>query len=217
MHIRTIETRTHGRYLVAAPPHPRTPAPYLVGFHGYGENATLQLEVLKQIVGQRPWVVVSVQALNRFYNKASDVVASWMTREDRELAIADNITYVTAVIAAAEREYGPAGTLVYTGFSQGVAMAYRAAACAGRPCHGVIALAGDVPPDVAPVAAMLPPTLIGRGAADAWYTPDKAAADVAVLGGAGVTVAEYVFEGGHVWDSSFIDRAGAFLDERWRA
>ena len=47
-------------------------------------------------------------------------------------------------------------TLVYAGFSQGVAMAYRAAAFVARtpPPRGVIVLAGDVPPDVVPLAGL---------------------------------------------------------------
>ena len=93
-------------------------------------------------------------------------------------------------------------------------MAYRAAAFVPRPCRGVIALAGDVPPDVAPVTAGLPPVLLGRGTADAWYTTEKATKDLAVLRGAGVVVDEHVFAGGHVWDDSFVARAGAFVDER---
>ena len=72
-----------------------------------------------------------------------------------------------------------------SGFSQGVAMAYRAAALVQRPCDGVIALAGDVPPDVAPLAASLPKVLLGRGTEDKWYTAEKAAKDRAVLEGAG--------------------------------
>ena len=41
-----------------------------------------------------------MQALHPFYTKTERIVASWMTRQDRELAIADNIRYVQAVIDA---------------------------------------------------------------------------------------------------------------------
>jgi predicted esterase len=82
-----------------------------------------------------------------------------------------------------------------------------------RPCDGVIALAGDLPPDVAPLAASLPKTLIGRGSGEEWYTADKAATDLEALRGAGVNVEEYVFEGGHVWTAQFLEKAAAFVDE----
>ena len=129
--------------------------------------------MLRQIAGGRPIGLVSVQGLHRFYTRANDVVASWMTKEDREQAIADNVAYVARVMEAVADESGMTRPLIYVGFSQGVAMAYRAAALAQRPCDGVIALAGDLPPDVAPLAASLPRVLLGRGSEDKWYTGDE--------------------------------------------
>ncbi len=210
---RTIAVRTHGRYLIDAR---AVATATLVGFHGYQENAATHLAVLRRIAGDRAINLVSIQALNRFYTRANTVVAGWMTTEDRELAIADNVDYVASVLAEVAAESGLPRPLVYVGFSQGVAMAYRAAAFVERPSDGIIALAGDVPPDVAPVAARLPITLLGRGTTDAWYTAEKAAADLAVLHAAGVTVVEHVFEGGHVWDAAFVARARTFLVESVR-
>lgn len=210
MNERTIATSTHGRYLVDIPEHSRAT---LVGFHGYQENAGIHMAVLRQIAGDRPIGLVSVQGLHRFYTRANDVIAGWMTKEDRELAIADNVAYVGRVLTAVADEFGLARPLIYAGFSQGVAMAYRAAALVQRPCDGVIALAGDVPPDVAPIAAMLPPILIGRGTEDRWYTADKAAADLAILQPAGVRASEVVFAGGHAWTPQFVERAAIFVDE----
>ena len=190
----------------------------LVGFHGYAETAEDMLDVLQRIRGDRAWVLVSVQALNRFYTRAQDVVANWMTREDRDLVIADNIDYVAAVVEAVRREHRTNAVLVYAGFSQGVAMAYRALAFAaerGRDvptAAGGIMLAGDVPPDVAPRVAVLPPLLVGRGTTDEWYTDAKAAADIELFRRANVTPHVHVFDGGHVWGDSFIAAAAQFLD-----
>lgn len=210
MEIRTIPTGTHGRYLVEIPGHSRAT---LVGFHGYQENAAATFDVLRRIAAGRPIGLVSVQGLHRFYTRANDVIASWMTKEDRELAIGDNVAYVAKVLSAVADEHGITRPLIYAGFSQGVAMAYRAAVLAQRPCDGVIALAGDLPPDVAPLAASLPKVLIGRGAEDKWYTAEKAEKDRVVLQQAGVTVIEHVFDGGHLWAPEFIARAGTFVDE----
>lgn len=211
MNTRTVETPTHGRYLVDIPEHSRAT---LVGFHGYQENAAINFKVLKQIAADRPIGIVSVQGLHRFYTRSNDVViASWMTKEDRELAITDNVAYVANVMTAIADEFGITRPLIYAGFSQGVAMAYRAAALVQRPCDGLIALAGDVPPDVAPLAASLPPILIGRGREDKWYTEAKAASDFAILKSAGAKVIEHVFDGGHVWAPEFISRAHDFVDE----
>lgn len=210
METRTISTGTHGRYLIDIPEHSRAT---LVGFHGYQESAALTFDVLRQIAAGRSIGLISVQGLHRFYTRANDVVASWMTKEDREQAIADNVAYVSKVLSAVADEHGITRPLIFAGFSQGVAMAYRAAALAQRPCDGVIALAGDLPPDVAPVAASLPRVLIGRGTGDKWYTADKAEKDRAVLQQAGVAVTEHVFDGGHVWAPEFILKAGSFVDE----
>lgn len=209
METRTVATQTHGRYLVDIPGHSRAT---LVGFHGYQENAAIHLEALRKIANGREIGLVSVQGLHRFYTRANDVVAGWMTKEDRELAIADNTAYVANVLSAVAEEFGITRPLIYAGFSQGVAMAYRAAALVQWPCDGIIALAGDVPPDVAPLAASLPKVLLGRGTDDKWYDAGKAAADLAILKPS-TKVVEHVFNAGHVWDPSFIARAGQFVDE----
>jgi len=210
MHTRTPTVQAHGRYLVDIPPASRGT---LVGFHGYKENAAIHLEVLRRIAAGRPLGLISIQGLHRFYSRGGDVVASWMTKEDRELAIADNVAYVAQVLAEVAGEHGLARPLVYVGFSQGVAMAYRAAALSGRAADAVIALAGDVPPDVAPLAATLPRVLLGRGSEEEWYTPEKAEQDLTRLRDAGVTVTDHVFQGGHLWTPAFIEAAGHFLDE----
>ena len=171
--VHTIAATTHGRYLVA-PAEGSGPAPLLVGFHGYGEHAERHLAELDRLPGSARWTRVAVQALHRHYSEgARHVVGSWMTRQDRELAIADNIAYVRAVVQEVRSAHPTTGTLVYCGFSQGVAMAYRAAARCGHACHGVIALGGDVPPELrADATVAWPPILIGRGRTDAWYTPE---------------------------------------------
>ena len=217
MHVHSIAAQVHGRYLVERP-EGDGPFPVLVGFHGYAERAEHMLEVLQRIRGDRRWLLVSVQALNRFYTRSQEVVGSWMTREDRELAIADNVAYVAGVVAKIRRVYPTTPEVVYVGFSQGVAMAYRALAAAadqssntGAPAGGIM-LAGDIPPDVIPKLGSLPALLIGRGTTDDWYTESKAAADLASFEAAGVSPQVQVFEGGHVWNDTFIDAAGRFLE-----
>jgi predicted esterase len=116
------------------------------------------------------------------------------------------------------REHAASTVVVYAGFSQGVAMAYRAAAFAAERAAGVpraagsIMLAGDIPPDVVPRLKHLPPLLIGRGTDDDWYTEAKARADLQQLREANITPHVHVFSGGHVWDDSFVVAAGQFLD-----
>lgn len=202
---------THGRYLVHRGDAGEG-APLLVGFHGYGENADRHLEKLRQIEGAEGWLLCAVGALHPFYNtRTGEVIDSWMTRRGREQAILDNVSYASRAVAEVRRRYRPSDRLVYAGFSQGVAMAYRATAVSGFRCHGLISLAGDVPPDVAASGNHLPPVLVGRGTEDTWYTEEKMDADLATLEALGAEVETCVFEGGHDWTPEFYARAGEFL------
>jgi predicted esterase len=188
----------------------------LVGFHGYGEGADIQLERMRRIPGAERWLLVSIQGLHRFYQRrANEVVASWMTRQDREYAIADNLAYVSAAIGAADREYPGSSSLVLTGFSQGVAMMFRAAVASLRPVDGVIAVGGDVPPEIAAAAlARVRHALVCHGARDEWYTKEIFGRDVQRLHEANVTVRPLEFGGGHEWSDEVVQAASLFLDER---
>jgi predicted esterase len=212
MLIRTIAAATHGRCLLEVPAGAE-PHPLIVGFHGYAENAGIHLDNLRRIPGAAEWTLAAVQGLHRFYDRKNErVLASWMTREDRELAIGDNIDYVRRTVEALRREHAGGPPLVYAGFSQGVAMAYRAAAFAGHPCDGLLLLAGDLPPDLDDRAVEgLPPVLLGCGRADTWYTDARLGSDLSRLRAGGVTVDTVVFDGGHEWHAAFVDAAGAFL------
>jgi predicted esterase len=211
---RVIAATTHGRY-VMEPPASSGPAPILVGFHGYGEGAGAQLERLRRIPGAERWLLVSIQGLHRFYQRrANQVVASWMTREDRELAIADNLAYVAAVMDAVAREYPDAPRLVFSGFSQGVAMTFRAAVASTRPIDGVIAAGGDVPPEIdAAELRRVGRALVCHGTGDEWYTQTIFDRDVERLRAAGVEVTPLGFAGGHEWSDEVVRAASAFLRE----
>ena len=137
-----------------------------------------------------------------------------MTREDRTLAIADNIAYAVAVRDAVALAHPVRTPLVVAGFSQGAAQAYRTGLALGEACAGIIALGGDLPPDVAPEASRLPPVLIGRGRADSWYTAERLVADRACLTDAGRAPDVCEFEGGHEWDEAFVAAATAWLSLR---
>jgi predicted esterase len=185
----TLATPTHGRYLTDAPEHGR-PAGLIVGFHGYGETVEAQLDRQRGIPGALDWLLVSIQGLHRFYNRRSEeIVASWMTRQDRELAIADNLAFVNAVLDEVMRESGIRAPLVFAGFSQGVAMAYRAACATAHPIAGIISAGGDIPPELDRDAlARIPAAILARGSKDEWYSSSKWNADQSRLRDAGVEV-----------------------------
>jgi predicted esterase len=229
----SIPTPTHGRVLVEDAADSSSPRRGLiVAFHGYGQSAEDMLADVRRIPGASAWTLASVQGLHRFYARDNQrVIASWMTRQDRELAIADNVEYVNRVV---ERVGGrsvehsgataadPPGVfhgstsdpLVFLGFSQGVAMAYRAALLGAHAPAGVIALAGDIPPELKAQDAAVrpwPPVLVATGARDTWFTPARLADDVAFLESRGIPHESVVFDGGHEWGDAFREAAGRWL------
>jgi predicted esterase len=216
----SVETPTHGRVLA------RDAAGALgtlVGFHGYGMTAERMLADLELVPGVDRWQIVSVQGLHRFYAKDSQtIMASWMTRQDRELAIADNVEYVNRALdsvrgsdSVAERRVRP---LVFAGFSQGVAMAYRAALLGRHRAAGIIALGGDIPPEFKTNAPReWPPVLIGAGDGEIWYTDTKVRADEATLVSHAVEHEVIRYHGGHEWTDAFREAASSFLKRVTRA
>lgn len=209
----TIAVTTHGRYLVEPPAEGRSRG-LIVGFHGYGESAEVQLERLKSIAGSGRTTLVAVQGLHRFYRgRTSDVVASWMTRQDRELAIDDNLAYVSAVIASIARELDDRSPLVFAGFSQGVAMAFRSACASPLHVAAVVAVGGDIPPELSNgQLASVPAALLARGSTDDWYTPAKWEADQTRLRAAHVEVLAVGFDGGHEWHADVNRQAGVLFE-----
>jgi predicted esterase len=210
-----VPTTVHGHCELESPDEGAGPRPLLVGFHGYAETAERHLEALGGIPGIAGWRRCAVQALHPFYRgKTGEVVASWMTRFNRELAIAENVRYVAEVVTRVKNDFPTREPLAWVGFSQGTAMAYRAAAGAGHRGQVLIALGGDVPPELAEGDLTgFPHVLIGRGTTDPWYSEEKLETDVALLEGKGVTVEVCCFDGGHEWSDGFYRVAGKVLED----
>ena len=217
-HDQSIVTPIHGRYLLRVPESeahgPARNAPMVVGFHGYGESADVHMARLEAIPELADWTLVSIQGLHTFYGKRREVVASWMTTQQREDAIEDNLRYVRSVVTEAIHQTGEPRALVYVGYSQGVAMAWRAAILGARRIDGLAVFGGDVPPElgVRPLT-QCPPVLIGRGKDDPSYTASQFKADLDMLAGRFVAVEPYEVTGAHGWTDAVGREVGAFV---WR-
>jgi predicted esterase len=207
-----IATTTHGRVLVRDA---RAAAArgVLVGFHGYMEDAVVQMDRLQAIPGAARWTLVSIQGLHRFYRgRSQEVVASWMTSQDRDAAIADNLEYVDAALDSVPHDAST--KIVFAGFSQGVAMAFRSAVRGRRAAAGVIAIGGDVPPELLlDRDAAFPSVLLARGVRDEWLTAQKFRADLNALAERpGTRVRALEFDGGHEWNDAVAEAAWDFLE-----
>ena len=159
-----------------------------------------------------------------------------MTRQDRELAIADNVAYVDKALAQAigprpkaqedqaqglalkeqeEPNLGPwpsAFGLIFLGFSQGASMAYRAAVLGRHRGAGIVAIAGDIPPElrISPRASWAPVLLLA-GARDEWFTSQKLSEDADWLAQREIPHEVVRFDGGHEWTDEVRSQIGAFL------
>lgn len=215
MQVLFVETSTHGRVLYHD--RPESSAGLIVAFHGYGHAARDVLASVQQIPGIAGWRLAAPDALHRFYTRDQQtVVGSWMTREDRELAIADNLGYVARVI---DHIAPGARPIVFVGFSQGASMAYRAAVLGAHPAAGVLALGGDIPPEVrshteqAGASSAWPPVLIGAGVRDSWFNK-RLDADLAFLKSHAIPHEVVRFDGAHEWTPEFSAAAGRWLATR---
>lgn len=207
MRILSIQTSIHGRVLVRDRPGARN---VLIGFHGYTENAEIQMARLEAVAGDENWTLVSAQGLHRFYRgKTPEISASWMTRQDRDDMIADNIEYADRIVDAVVK---PPAKFVTLGFSQGVAMAFRAAVHGRVRADAVVAVGGDIPPELlADPGIQFPSLLLARGETDDWYTASKLDDDVKALRARGITPAMSVYPGGHTWTDAVTHRAHDFI------
>jgi predicted esterase len=127
-----IQVRRTARYYTLGEPSHATRDVWFV-CHGYGQLAADFIKEF-EIIADPTRVIVAPEALSRYYaaNEAgfhsseSRVVASWMTREDREAEIDDYVAYLDAVhdeiISKVDRKNVSVTVL---GFSQGGATANR--------------------------------------------------------------------------------------------
>jgi predicted esterase len=207
--IHLVRAPTHGRVLVRRSS--GTPRGVLVGFHGYMESAETQMQRLEAIPAASDWALVSVHGLHRVSRgRTTDVVASWMTRQDRDAAIADNIEYVDAALDVVPHDGST--RLVYAGFSQGAAMAFRSAVRGRHPAAGVIAVGADVPPELLlDPSATFPAVWLARGQRDEWLTPEQFRRDLNALAARSGRVRAYEYDGGHEWNDAVTEMAGEFL------
>ncbi|PID57356.1 phospholipase [candidate division KSB3 bacterium] len=204
-----IQTKISGRYLVQAPPG-KGPFPLIVGFHGYGEDAETQLSMLKNISATTGWVYCAIQALHPFYLRSKTLGACWMTSQDQELRIQENIDYVDAVLARLTQDFPLSATLVFHGFSQGTAMACRAAVLGHYQPSSVLLLGSGIPSELHELTRMTR-ILLARGTQDRLYPFEQWTDDRARLEQSNIEFRLCVFDGGHSGTPEYYEAASTFL------
>ncbi len=118
----------------------------LIVLHGYGQLSTYFSKKFNSIDSGYDFIIA--EGLNRFYVSGSSgrVGASWMTKEDRLMDIADNQNYIQKLIDFLMEQYSDIALL---GFSQGGATAARFYFEKPNSLTGLILWGSVFPPDVA--------------------------------------------------------------------
>lgn len=177
--------------------------------HGYGQLVPRFVRHFFEIVPPDT-CVVAPEGLSRFYlaspsrdgSHLQRVGATWMTREQREDDIADNIRWLDTVYHDVVRDADVAVGVL--GFSQGVATATRWLA-AGRPrVRAFVAWAGslahDVSPDALASALARGQVSVVRGAHDELMSEAAAQETLTILQRVSPQAERFSFDGGHHLD-----------------
>ncbi|MFT5513597.1 MAG: putative esterase [Bacteroidia bacterium] len=114
--------------------------------HGYGQLASTLIETFESLVSDK-CAVIAPEGLHRFYKKGfyGEVVASWMTKEERLNDINDYCAYLDLVY----QQFTKSGQKIRIfGFSQGVATACRWVSKSSVRLDSLVLWAGTFPTDI---------------------------------------------------------------------
>jgi len=117
--------------------------------HGYGQLAEYFIKKF-QVLDNGKTVVVAPEGLSRFYLEgfSGRVGATWMTKEDRENDIKDNINYLNKLYTTTTKDIKSSVKITLLGFSQGGPTICRWFAESKIKFDRLILWAGIFPPDM---------------------------------------------------------------------
>lgn len=171
--------------------------------HGYAQLASEFIDEFACIAGERR-LIVAPEGLHRFYHKggADKVVASWMTKEDREDDIRDYISWLDMAAADVLLHCNPNVKITVLGFSQGAATATRWISLGMTQVHQLILWCGFFPPDIGEDFSVDDMALTVVTATNDRFIPqEEAERQLAIIKAKHATCKHIVFEGQHVIDS----------------
>ncbi len=196
-------TRTARYFILGDRSLPVTAVIYVL--HGYGMDAKSFLEQFAILL--KPGIlIVAPEGLSRFYRKgfSGDVVASWMTREDRLLEIDDYIHYLDKLHEFLFEGDKPKTYVV--GFSQGTAAGSRWIANGKTKIAEFVAWCGEFASETDPDPAFFPLIRHVIALKDVFITPGQYENQTARVRSKGAHVKVYTFNGPHEIDTPTLQR-----------
>lgn len=125
----------------------------LIACHGYAQLADEFLRSFEGLASEK-CVIAAPEGLHRFYAKGSSekVVASWMTKEERDADISDYVAFLDQFFLELKNQSASIRKIVLLGFSQGAATASRWVSLgnARTEIQELILFCGFFPPDLPP-------------------------------------------------------------------
>jgi predicted esterase len=83
-----------------------------------------------------------------------------------------------------------------------------------RECAAIVAMHGDVPPELKATATRAWPRLLTiTGSRDEWYTPERLESDMEFLRERRPDARKQIVEGGHEWTDGLVREVGRWLAE----
>tara|TARA_B100000683_G_scaffold255272_1_gene274714 strand:- start:2386 stop:3021 length:636 start_codon:yes stop_codon:yes gene_type:complete len=118
-----------------------------VVLHGYAQNTEQFISCFKAL-NKKGDTIVAPEGLSRFYKEGfyGEVVASWMTKEDRLNEIQDYINYLDMLCEEIKAK-APKAKIHLLGFSQGVATAMRWYTLGNSTIDKLVLWGGETPPE----------------------------------------------------------------------
>ena len=177
-----------------------------VALHGYGQLAKYFIRKFESVQRDGAFVIAP-EGLSLFYLQGTDgrVGATWMTREFREQAIHNDVTYLQQIyqtLALQDKR------VVLFSFSQGGATLIRWVVRHRVPFQKMIVWAGGFPPDVDPIVCR--EVFSGKslfyvyGDQDQYITPERIAQQKTLFQQFHFHPEIIKFEGKHVIDSDML-------------
>ena len=208
MEERFIRVPRTARYHVLGDP--ATARMVWVVLHGYGQLARFFLNKFEGL--EDGLLIAAPEGLSRFYLDAQHqrVGATWMTREDREHEIGDQLSYLDALAASLLDGCPQAEGLGVLGFSQGVATACRWTALGKANAQHLVLWGGSMPPDLD--RSLMRERWGGmqvhlvQGEKDELVPEEVVRANAAILQRAQVEHAVHHHAGGHALDAVLLGR-----------
>lgn len=141
----TITSKKTYRYFTHGNPEKASKLIYV--FHGYGQLAAFFIRKFHSL--SEDYFIVAPEGMHRFYTKGTSgrVGASWMTSEDREIDIHDNLNWLDQLDTEITHKYSFEEKILL-GFSQGGSTALRQHFYGSFKAKHLIIWASSFPPEM---------------------------------------------------------------------